>query len=131
MGQFIPDGSDMNELIKDESTLKSSPQDEIASNQYIQDLYRFFKLYPRKNEFDDPFVENPNFYRDPTLRKLFNNDENLRIIAEFLLKKEYYEEALEIFNDLSLHHQSDGELHQKPGIATRCFDNTKMPSKPI
>lgn len=115
MGQFIPDGSDMNELIKDESTLKSSPQDEIASNQYIQDLYRFFKLYPRKNEFDDPFVENPNFYRNPTLRKLFDNDENLRIIAEFLLKKEYYEEALEIFNDLSLHHQSDGELHQKTG----------------
>lgn len=115
MGQFVPDGADMNELIKDEASLKPAPEDETASNQYIQDLYRFFKLHPRKNEFDDPFAANPNFYRDKTLRKLFDNSENLRMIAEFLLKKEYYEEALEIFSQLSNRYQSDGELYQKTG----------------
>lgn len=115
LGQFIPDGSDMNELMKEESGLKAAPQDETASNQYIQDLYRFFKLHPRKGEFDDPFVGNPNFYRDPLLRQLFDTGENLRIIAEFLLKKEYYDEALEIFIRLSDQDQSDGELFQKTG----------------
>jgi hypothetical protein len=41
----------MNELIKDEGIINKSSFDKYIINQYIQDLYRFYKLYPNRMDF--------------------------------------------------------------------------------
>jgi len=83
------------------------------SNQYIQDLYRFYKLHPRKNDFEDVFNWPFDFHNKNTLGSILKEDENmLRNIAEYYFSKNYFEEASNIFSYL-LSLKKDGELLQK------------------
>ncbi len=67
------------------------------SNQYIQDLYRFFRLHPRKNSFDDPFSW-PLDFHNKWFPALLSPDENLVLkLGEYLFEKDYYQEALEVY----------------------------------
>ncbi len=65
--------------------------------QYIQDLYRFFKISPFKNEFEDVFDGKLDLYRSYFFREITEDDSITRNIAEYLFEKEHYEEALDIF----------------------------------
>jgi hypothetical protein len=47
-----------------------SKKRELISNQYIQDIYRFFKLHPRKSDFVDPFHTQESFTTSPSSTKL-------------------------------------------------------------
>lgn len=114
--QFNMEGQEMQNLQKEEELLKKDlGKKEILSNQYIQDLYRFFKLHPRRFEFSDPFSLSLNLSSDANLRKFFSDKQSLRLIAEFYFKKEYYEEALELFNELLADDSLNSELSQKAG----------------
>ena len=44
--------------------------EEVISNQYIQDLYRFYKLNPKRGDFLDIFNLSLNFYSLKTLQYL-------------------------------------------------------------
>lgn len=72
---------------------------EIISNQYIHDLYRFFKLFRRKNEFKDPFREDMNPYHNPILRTLMTTAEDIQPIADYFFQNNYLEEALELYRE--------------------------------
>ncbi|MCH5237355.1 MAG: tetratricopeptide repeat protein [Muribaculaceae bacterium] len=61
---------------------------------YIQDLYRFFKLFRKKNEFNDPFeqplnAENLNLVSD----LLGIEKETLKLSADFFFKYGYWQAA--------------------------------------
>jgi hypothetical protein len=45
----------MNEMDASDELVDDTRKDKGIFNQYLQDLYRFFKLYPSKQEFDDIF----------------------------------------------------------------------------
>ena len=64
------------------------------SNLYIQDLYRFYKLYKGKEQLFDPFAIDYNIYNSPFFR--FLNEENtyLSELADFYFTKEQYQDAL-------------------------------------
>ena len=64
------------------------------SNLYIQDLYRFYKLYKGKEQLFDPFAIDYNIYNSPFFR--FLNEENTYLceLADFYFTKEQYENAL-------------------------------------
>lgn len=103
----------LSEIEKDEQLVKPDRKEEIISNQYIQDLYRFFKLYPGKKDFDDIFNWRFDFHNKISFRKIFGEDMNLlRDIGEFYFVKNYFSEALEIFNPIS-ETRVNGELLQK------------------
>lgn len=55
MGQFSAENAAVQEMEKEELMKKEISRENI-SNRYIQDLYRFFKLYIRRTEFTDPFA---------------------------------------------------------------------------
>lgn len=97
---------------------------EALSKQYIQDLYRFFKLFPNSSEFYDPFSEDLNMLNCISLSPLLNNNFTKRTIAEFLLKKEYFAEAAEVFNSIEKEEKNkdiDYQFYQKMGYAfQRC-----------
>lgn len=115
ISQFSNEGSEMENIEKEEAMLTANKKGENISNQYLQDLYRFFKLFPRKNEFSDPFATDLNLLHVPILESIFSGEESLRLIGELYFRKDYYTDALEIFNMLAEKQQSNSELYQKTG----------------
>ncbi len=107
----------LEEINKDEELTAPEKKNRFISNQYIQDLYRFFKLHPRKNSFEDIFLWDFNFHNYPIFQLLLNNHKSiLRNIGEFYFSKNHYQRAIEIFETL-LTQSKDGELYQKVGFS--------------
>ncbi|GAF04190.1 tetratricopeptide repeat protein [Saccharicrinis fermentans] len=87
----------MDEIEKDEKLVKAGKESSIISNRYIQDLYRFYKLHPQHGQFEDVFSWRMDFYNKCFFKQLTDGIHELRQIAEFFFKKEYYQEASEAF----------------------------------
>ena len=101
------------ELTDDEALLDPGRKAEFISNQYIQDLYRFYKLFPRKADFDDIFNWRLDFHNKLILGEIIKEDlKMLRNIAEYYFAKEHFDEASGVFTFL-LEIEKSGELYQK------------------
>ncbi|MDR1098506.1 MAG: tetratricopeptide repeat protein [Tannerella sp.] len=81
--------------------------------QYIQDLYRFYKLYPRRNEFNDIFSRRLDFHNLPVLQAYFSDRNDLLNIADHYLRKNYFEDALTVYERLP--GGNDDTIYQKTG----------------
>jgi len=104
------------ELQKDEEITDPGKKSGFIANQFIQDLYRFYKLHPRKNDFEDIFSWRFDFHNKLALGEILKEDETiLRNMAEYYFSKNYFEEAAEVFNYL-LSIEKSGELYQKLGF---------------
>ncbi len=116
--EFMAEGmkaemAQFNEIEKDEEITSPGKKREFISNQYIQDLYRFFKLHPRKSDFDDVFNWRFDFHNRFVLGAILKEDEKvMRNIAEYYFAKNHFEEAAEIYEYL-LTVEKSGELYQK------------------
>ncbi len=114
MSQFL-------EMQKDEELTDPGKKAGFVSNQYIQDLYRFYKLHPRRNDFEDIFKWRFDFHNKITLGSILKEDEKLlRTVGEYYFTKNYFEEAAEIF-EILLAIEKNGELYQKLGF---CFQKS-------
>lgn len=101
------------ELEKDEELTSPGKKAEFISNQYVQDLYRFYKLHPRKADFEDIFNWRFDFHNKYALGGILKEDEKiLRNIAEYYFAKNQFTEAAEIYSYL-LNKEKNGELYQK------------------
>lgn len=85
--------------IKD--VLGREDREEAVAGMYIRDLYRFFKLYPRHLDFDDVFALPLDFHNLSILRPYFSDEESLRSIAEYYLRKNHFGDALTVFLQLA------------------------------
>lgn len=90
-------------------------------NRYVQDLYRFFKLFRRKDEFADPFVADLNLVTIPALKGQFHDSDSLKAIAEFYFRHKYYSDALDIFKVIEENTYPDAQLFEKMGY---CYERT-------
>jgi tetratricopeptide (TPR) repeat protein len=103
----------LKELEEDEEMVTPGKRAEFISNQFIQDLYRFYKLHPRKADFEDIFNWRFDFHNKLTLGDILKEDTKvLRNIAEYYFAKNHFEEAAEIYNYL-LEEKKEGEIYQK------------------
>ncbi len=103
----------MEESEKEDNFLSHSKKDELVSGQYIRDLYRYYKLHPQRQEFDDIFSWTFDFHNKVAFRKLLMEEPRLlRNIAEFYFAKNYFAEAAGIYLLLSSEGE-DAELLQK------------------
>jgi tetratricopeptide (TPR) repeat protein len=103
----------LKELEEDEELTQPGRKAEFISNQYIQDLYRFYKLFPRKTDFEDIFNWRFDFHNKIALGDILREDVKvLRNIAEYYFAKNHFEEATEVFGYL-LEQEKNGELYQK------------------
>ncbi len=94
---------------------KSDPfsKSKTVYTQYVQDLYRFFKLSPLKYEFEDIFETKLDIHNTELFRSIVNDNSVLRNIAEFYFSKNYFDEALEVYLDLAHSNKNDYELYEK------------------
>lgn len=95
----------------------------VIINKYVQDLYRFFRLFRRKDDFTDPFAAEINLTAVPVLKNEFVDGETLRLVAEFYFKHKYYSEALDLFRLYETHTYPQAELYQKMGYCEQRHGN--------
>jgi tetratricopeptide (TPR) repeat protein len=110
----------MEEIRNAEGLIDPGKEAEIISNQYIQDLYRFFKIHPSKKDFDDIFSWKFDFHNKTGFRKIFDSDpEMIHKMAAFYFEKGYFQDALEIYGQLKdpdvENLQKEAYCHQKLG----------------
>lgn len=114
MNQFDSQATELIQQNKEELVNKRGKL-EIITSQYIQDLYRFHKLYPGHLDFLDIFTLPLDFHNLPILQPYISDEESLTVIAEYYLRKNYFGDALITFNRLAQLNQSSEILFQKIG----------------
>lgn len=120
---FLMEMEGMQEMLKDEKLTSGDFTKRTVFIQYIQDLYRFFKISPFKNEFEDVFGGKLDLYRSNFFGHIVEEDSTTRNIAEFLFEKDHFEEALDIFKMLLEKQPNDRELLEKVGYCYQKMGN--------
>jgi tetratricopeptide (TPR) repeat protein len=90
----------MNELASNDEMLDKFLRDRTIYTQYLQDIYRFFKLHPLKNEFEDIFDIPSGIEKSYMICLMISDTKILRNIGEFYFEKGYYQEAINLFSNL-------------------------------
>ena len=100
------------------SALPSSnaPQFDIETLKSVRDLYRFFKLFRKREGLKDPFARPLCFTELPVIGEMMNDNEMLELIGEFYFKRGYYADALPLFVSLSTDRAEDASLWEKIGF---------------
>lgn len=114
IGQFSSQAEEMMKQSKEEllSNIDNTP---TIAGQYIQDLYRFYKLHPAHLDFDDIFSLPLDFHNLDLLQPYLSDEESLTIIAEYYLRKNYFADALAIYDGLAEEQMDNPVLFQKTG----------------
>jgi tetratricopeptide (TPR) repeat protein len=120
---FLMEMEGMQEMLEDERLTSGDFTTRTVFIQYIQDLYRFFKISPFKNEFEDVFGGKLDLYRSDFFNQLVEDDSITRNIAEYLFEKDHFEEALDIFQMLLEEQANDRELLEKAGYCLQKMGN--------
>lgn len=124
MGQFSSQATEMIQQTQEELISKRGKL-EIVTGQYIQDLYRFFKLYPGHLDFNDIFSMPLDFHNLTILKPYISDTETLTTIAEYYLRKNYFNDALVIFNKLVETEINSDILFQKIGYCMQMEGDLK------
>ncbi|MDR2621663.1 MAG: tetratricopeptide repeat protein [Dysgonamonadaceae bacterium] len=115
MGQFSAETSAIKEMMKEELPGSESKKIHPVARQYIQDLYRFYKLFPRRQNVEDIFTMKPEFYQVPSIAGFISDSESLTIIGEYYFHRNYFEEAADVFTILLRKDVNNETLLQKKG----------------
>ncbi|MCH5235473.1 MAG: tetratricopeptide repeat protein [Muribaculaceae bacterium] len=84
----------------------------------LQDIYRFFKFYRKRNDFSDPF-EKPFVANDiENLMSVYDiSPDNIKWIAEFYFKNKYYAEAAGLYELLDNIEPGNSNVWEKIGYS--------------
>ena len=83
--------------------------------QYLQDIYRFFKLSPYRKEFEDIFAGRLDIYNSEFFRLTNNVREAEAGLADYFFSKDFYDDALALFLKQCDIQGTESELHEKIG----------------
>ena len=103
-------------LDKIRNMIESKPKAKDISRQYLQDLYRFFKLWREHNEEKDIFQWTFCLWNNRWLKEgILADITQMKQIADYLLQKEYYHDAYELYLLLTEQGGPTAEIYQKLG----------------
>jgi tetratricopeptide (TPR) repeat protein len=119
LNMFSAEMESINEVADQDEMLNELLKSQTIYTQYIQDLYRFFKLHPNRNDFEDIFSFKLNFHDNTFLKTVYPEDSFSFKVADFLFKTDHYEDALDIFLKLNAGKNQDFELLQKIGYCNQ------------
>jgi tetratricopeptide (TPR) repeat protein len=83
--------------------------------QYLQDIYRFFKLSPYKKEFEDIFTGKLDIYNSEFFRLTCNAAEAEAGLADYFFSKDFYEDAFSLYLKQAKEKPDDTQLYEKIG----------------
>jgi tetratricopeptide (TPR) repeat protein len=103
----------MKEMSDEEKILGQDSSSNTIFIQYIQDLYRFFKLYPSRNEFDDFFLNKIRFTNLYFYQTWFEQEKFTEKLAAFYFDNDHYAESIEIYQYISSKTEPHAEYFEK------------------
>ncbi len=106
----------LQQLDEEESAIDPFRSFRINVTQYLQDIYRFFKLSPYKKEFEDLFTGKLDIYNSEFFRMTCNNMDAEAGLAEYFFSRNFYEDALQLFLRQLDDKPSDVQLYEKTGF---------------
>ena len=115
LSQLSAESDELQKMQEEEFALRPYQKEEIIAKQYIQDMYRFFKLYTRRRDFTDIFELPLNYLHIPAFRPIVYEQVNLEHIALYFFEKNNFAEALHAYTLLSETGVSKSEIFQKIG----------------
>lgn len=89
---------------------------------YLQNLYRFFKLYNRRSGLSDPFAMNLQLLECEPIGALLSSAEYLRQLADFAFKEKNYDCALWCYEQMR-ETETDAIVWQKRGFCHHSAGN--------
>jgi tetratricopeptide (TPR) repeat protein len=101
----------------EEDDLVSDPNKKFRTNvtQYLQDIYRFFKLSPYRKEFEDIFSGRLDIYNSEFFRLTCNAAEAEAGLADYFFSKDFYDDALDLFIKQLKEKPAEAQLYEKIG----------------
>lgn len=114
--QFDAQREQFQELQNEEAQSIVKMRDNIV-NRYIQDLYRFFKLFSRRREFKSIFDTDINLTDVDCLKPYITDTSTLSVIAEFYFKNGFYDDAIKFYRLMMVNHDADPHVYQKIGYS--------------
>lgn len=114
--QLAMQHNQMSEGLKSFALNTSTPGFDIEVQKVVRDLYRFFKLFRKKEDFYDPFGCPIDFMVMPVIGEQMQVEEVLELIGEFYFKRGYYSEALPILQKLVELRKDDATIWEKIGF---------------
>jgi len=110
---FNMEAESMRELSNEDGLLNKPGRDTFIFTQYIQDLYRFFKLHPFRGDFRDVFGIQWDISSNWLIVNMLDNTPILRNAAEFLFGKQHYLKAAFLFKALTEKQEPDQAIYEK------------------
>jgi tetratricopeptide (TPR) repeat protein len=120
---FEAELSQMKDFASEEQLLDQSLASNAVIIQYIQDLYRFFKLFPAKLEFTDVFQGRISFRELGFYKTFLERKSFIERVAVFHFDKEHWEEAIPMFTYLLETSEPRGDVYQKIAYACQMMGN--------
>ncbi len=115
LNYFMEELNNLNEITEEDELLDKSTKNKFIFTQYIQDLYRFHKLHPLKNEMTDIFSLPFNLHQTWFLPMLVESKAVIRNVAEFYFEREQFDQAREIYELLNRKGDNSYEIFEKIG----------------
>jgi tetratricopeptide (TPR) repeat protein len=103
----------LQQINEDESATDPYKNFRTSVTQYLQDIYRFFKLSPYKKEFEDLFIGRLDIYNSEFFRMTFKGSDAEAGLADYFFSKNFYDDALFLFLKLSSAKPADVQLYEK------------------
>ena len=124
-GRMSEQMGQLREALADKKLKSSLPEFDAEVTRYVRDLYRFFKLYRKKNDFNDPFARPLDFRQLPYLNELLSDTEIINLVGEFYFKRGYYSEALPMLMLMEKEEENSGNhlLWEKIGYCHNALNN--------
>ncbi len=128
VANFEAEFAQMKEMASEEQLLDQTLVNNSIFIQYIQDLYRFFKLFPSKYEFDDIFQRRIRLNKLYFYTTCFNRDGFSEKLASFHFDNDHYYEAIDAYEDIMERNGPGNEYFEKIGY---CYQKTGRFKKAI
>lgn len=129
LAQIEEQNNAIKELKAGEIQIDEAVNRQSVINNQLQNYYRFFKFYPRRSEFIDPFLNVFDIDVIKWLTPMNCLNDILTLIGEYCLQNNLYNEAATYLESIDENQKNDNPvLYQKIGF---CYQNMGKYSKAI
>ncbi len=104
------------------NTEDKTPEFEDTVKSFIKSLHRFFKLFNKRNEFNNPFDKLWKFDKFPAIGTDFTKNDISQLIAEYYFKLGLYSFALYWFKNIERRLGSESFYWEKTGYCNQCIN---------
>lgn len=106
---------EIKQLMQANKSVNPRQDEDIITNQYIQDLYRFYNLNRHRADFDNLLKKDIDYlHKDTIIQFLASNDDILEI-ANFCFDKDFFVPAQKIYQLLIDRNEQSATIYQKLG----------------